>query len=85
MKKIIALVLALSLLLGVSALANQDITVMASSTPLYRNFRSRKTKHFPKLFQKMFSLLYRTFSDKKRKHFFKKVSYSYNASFFEQI
>lgn len=33
MKKIIALVLALSLLLGVSALANQDITVMASSTP----------------------------------------------------
>ena len=31
----------------------------------------------------MFSLLYRTFSDKKRKHFFKKVSYSYTASFFE--
>ena len=28
---------------------------------LYRNFRSRKTTHFPKLFQKSFLLLYRKF------------------------
>lgn len=52
---------------------------------LYRNFRSRKTTYFPKLFQKMFSPLYRTFSGKKRTHFFKKASCSYTASFFGRI
>ena len=41
-------------------------------TPLYRNFRSRKTKHFPKLFQEMFSPLYRTFLKRKRSRFSKK-------------
>ena len=30
-------------------------------TILYRNFQSRKTTHFPKLFQKSFLLLYRKF------------------------
>ena len=52
---------------------------------LYRNFRSRKTTYFPKLFQKMFSPLYRTYLSQKRKHFFKKVSYSYTACFFRRI
>ena len=52
---------------------------------LYRNFRSRKTTYFPKLFQKMSSPLYRTFSGKKRTHFFKKASCSYTASFFGRI
>ena len=49
---------------------------------LYRNFRSRKTTYFPKLFQKMFSPLYRTFSSKKRKLFFKKVSLFLYRKFF---
>ena len=56
-----------------------------SPTTLYRNFRSRKTTYFPKLFQKMFSPLYRTFLSQKRKHFFKKVSYSYTAAFILKI
>ena len=49
---------------------------------LYRNFRSRKTTYFPKLFQKMFSPLYRTFSGKKRTHFFKKVFLNLYRKFF---
>lgn len=53
-----------------------------SPTTLYRNFRSRKTTYFPKLFQKMFSPLYRTFSSKKRKLFFKKVSLPLYRKFF---
>ena len=49
---------------------------------LYRNFRSRKTTYFPKLFQKMSSPLYRTFSGKKRTHFFKKVFLNLYRKFF---
>ena len=54
-------------------------------TPLYRNFRSKKTKHFSNLFQKMFSPLHRRFLSQKRTHFFKKASCSYTASFFGRI
>ena len=52
---------------------------------LTATFGAEKRHISRNFFQKMFSPLYRTFSDKKRKHFFKKVSYSYTASFFGQI
>ena len=54
-------------------------------TLLYRNFRSKKTKHFSNLFQKMFSPLHHRFLSQKRTHFFKKASCSYTASFFGRI
>ena len=56
-----------------------------SPQPHTATFGAEKRHISRNFFQKMFSPLYRTFSDKKRKHFFKKVSYSYTASFFEQI
>ena len=43
-------------------------------TILYRNFQSRKTTHFPKLFQKSFLLLYRKFFRSNLNPYFKNFS-----------